>query len=228
MSNGDRRVEVIPLIRIELDEDELVRSLAVGRMKSRQAEVSSLVERSRDFLEPKAVYQYARVEAVEGDAVTLEGGHTLTSRILGDKLVCGQQVAPYVVTVGPKLEDEASRLGKINVFQSFVLERIADHAVGKAASEVRCRVGKQLEGPLSSFSPGTGTGELFRIEQQEVLFNMLDPATRIGVRLTPSFLMLPRKSVSGVFASTGKEYVACEHCPRERCQNRRIPYVGKY
>ena len=57
---------------------------------------------------------------------------------------------------------------------------------------------------------------LFGIEQQKPPFQILDPATAsVGVHLSPSLMMVTRKSVSGVLAATPQEYIARAHCPRQ-------------
>lgn len=55
----------------------------------------------------------------------------------------------------------------------------------------------------------------------------MEPTKSIAVRLTPAYVVVPRKSMSGVFAATLKEYVACEYCPR-KCDNRRTSFKGDY
>jgi len=80
---------------------------------------------------------------------------------------------------------------------------------------------------VSSFGPGEGTGKLFGIEQQTVLFQILQPFNSIGVQLTPSLLMMPKKSVSGVFAITDEEYIACQYCPK-KCENKSSAFRGEY
>ena len=67
-------------------------------------------------------------------------------------------------------------------------------------------------------SPGQ---EGWPIQQQRVFFGLL-PAEEIGVRLTTSCLMLPRKSISfviGLGPDMRADAVACDFCSkRERCQ----------
>jgi len=88
-------------------------------------------------------------------------------------------------------------------------------------------VEESLGDKVSDFGPGEGTGELFGIEQQTVLFRILQPLKSIGVQLTPSYLMIPKKSESGVFAVTDEEYVACQYCPK-KCEYRETAFRGKY
>jgi len=219
-------MEVIGSIPIELDAGELLRTLRVGMLKD--SDMPSLIEECHRLSEPKAVCTFLKVTGIEKDEVGLESGHTLKSIILADMLECGQTIVPYVVTIGPNLEKQASENAKDSVLRAWVMERIGDYALGKALNHIKSHVQKTLGSAVSGFSPGTGTGKLFGIEQQEKLFQILDPPKSIGVNLTPSYLMIPRKSVSGVFAATRREYVACQYRPREKCENRRNPFSGEY
>ena len=63
------------------------------------------------------------------------------------------------------------------------------------------------------------------IEEQRPLFEIIgDVEGTIGVRLSESLLMIPRKSVSGLFFSTDIRFQSCQLCPRKRCENRRARY----
>lgn len=217
-------MEVIDLIPIELDVEDLLQTLKNRRL--REKNIVPLIEDCRPLIEPKAVYTFLKVMNIEKDEVRLESGHTLKSIILADLLEGSQTIALYVVTIGPKLEEHASKEAKSSLLRGFIMESIADYAVDKATAYVRSCVKETLGNPISNFSPGSGTGKLFDIKQQETLFQILDPKT-IGVRLLPSYLMLPRKSISGVLAATPQEYVACKYCPRS-CEYRKKPYTGEY
>ena len=66
------------------------------------------------------------------------------------------------------------------------------------------------------------------ITQQQQLFSLFgDVEAKIGVRLTDSFLMLPMKSVSGVYFPTETSFESCRLCPRKVCPGRRAPYDPK-
>ena len=57
------------------------------------------------------------------------------------------------------------------------------------------------------------------------MFELLgDKAGEIGVRLTNSFLMIPNKSVSGMYFPTEWDYDNCRLCPRDACPSRQAPY----
>ena len=215
---------VIDPIPIVLDAAEFLQSLK-GRIPRMSEELVPLIREAGSILEPKAVYSFVRVVALSDDQIRLENGHALKSIVLGDTLEAGQEIVPHVITVGPRLEERASE--SKNMLRAYLLEKIADHALEKATDYLRSYTGQRLGQIISNFSPGSGTGELFAIEQQDAVFNILEPFKNVGVHLTPSFLMVPRKSVSGVFAATKEEYVACAHCQRQ-CESRRRPYKGSY
>jgi hypothetical protein len=218
-------MEIVDKIPVELDTKELIRTQKLGRVG--EDEVEALVEKARQLIEPKAIYTLLEVADVHNDEVQLKGGNSFKSIVLADKVKKGQTVAVYVVTIGSKLEKNASEVAKSSILQSFILEKIADSAISKARDYVKGLVEEKLGGRVSSFGPGTGTGKLFDIKQQEILFQILDPVKNIGVQLSPSYLMIPRKSVSGVFALIEVEYVTCQYCPK-KCDGRKKGFIGEY
>jgi hypothetical protein len=220
-------MQVVDHIPIKYDEEELLRELKVETLKGKKEEIISLIEESHGLIEPKAVYTHLEVVKIAGKSVCLDSGDVLEGVILADMLKCGQKVAPYVVTLGPKLEDHSSKLARDNVFLSFILSKIGDYALEIARGNIKLLVEESLGDKVSDFGPGEGTGELFGIEQQTVLFRILQPFESIGVRLTPNCLMIPKKSESGVFAVTDEEYVACQYCPK-KCEYRTSAFRGKY
>jgi hypothetical protein len=214
-------LEIINPIPLHLDPGELLQDL---RSQKLGEEMLALLPTAQLLIEPKAVYTKMKVISIENDRIQLENGHALSSVVLADLLERGQEILAYVVTIGPKLEEEAKQK---SLFQSFLLDKMGNYAVNKACAYLKSRVANVLGNVMSEFSPGSGTGELFSIEQQEPLFRILKPEASIGVRLSSSLMMIPRKSESGVFAATKEEYIPCEYCPR-KCESRRAPYKGAY
>jgi cobalamin-dependent methionine synthase I len=77
-------------------------------------------------------------------------------------------------------------------------------------------------GATCTYSPGQYK---WTIEEQKEIFEMVD-GSKIGVRLNESYLMVPFKSVSGVYGfgpeeKINKTRVACDLCPRQDCIGRR-------
>jgi hypothetical protein len=219
-------VIILNSIPLKIRAEDIQQTLKVRTQK--QQEATLIIKKGLKIIKPKAVYTFAKVKEIKKTKVCLDAGGFIQSKILADLLELEQTVAPFVTTIGGGLEHEASKEGKTSILNAWILEQTGDYALGKASAYVKSRVEETLGGKVSSFSPGSGTGRLFSIEQQKVIFEILDPPKNIGVNLSPSFLMVPRKSVSGVYAVTRQEYVACQYCPRERCINRRKPFSGEY
>jgi hypothetical protein len=63
------------------------------------------------------------------------------------------------------------------------------------------------------------------VQEQGPLFALLgEAAPAIGVELTPSYLMVPTKSVSGIRFPLEESFESCQLCSRPNCPNRRAPY----
>ena len=78
-------------------------------------------------------------------------------------------------------------------------------------------------GPLARMNPGSLAD--WPVTQQLALFALLgDVETGIGVTLTDHCLMLPLKSVSGLYFPTEVTFESCQLCPRTRCEGRRAAY----
>ncbi len=82
-------------------------------------------------------------------------------------------------------------------------------------------------------APGSGAANVWPITQQKELFSIFgNVEDLIGVKLTDRCLMVPLKSVSGLFFPTVNQFESCQLCPREVCSARRAPYdlelVRKY
>jgi hypothetical protein len=217
---------VVDPVPVKIRVDDVLHTLKIGTQK--QQEAKSTIEKGLGMISPRAVYTFAKVKSIKETRVLLDSGQYVQSIILSDTLELGQTVALFVATIGENLEREASRQGKTSILNAWVLEQTGDYALRKASAYVKARAEETLGGNVSCFSPGTGTGKLFSIDQQRTLFEVLDPQKNVGVTLSPSFLMVPRKSVSGILAATRQEYDACQYCPRERCMNRRKPFSGEY
>ncbi len=75
----------------------------------------------------------------------------------------------------------------------------------------------------SSVSPGSLID--WPVLEQKKLFQLYyGGAEKIGVTLTPSFLMQPVKSVSGIRYVSDYDFHNCDLCQREDCPSRQSPF----
>lgn len=136
-----------------------------------------------------------------------------------------------VSTIGIALEEKVDELMKEG---DYALSNILDSVGSAAVNETADRLGKEVLGysrdnelkNTRAFSPGSGASH-WKIKNQRLIFDSLNPA-EIGVNLTSSFTMLPKKSSSFVIG-LGKEVqqandlYSCEGCKRRDCPYRYTP-----
>jgi len=76
---------------------------------------------------------------------------------------------------------------------------------------------------LSRMSPGSLKD--WPVTEQSPFFSLFGNVEElIGVTLTESMLMIPRKSISGIFFPTEVMFFSCQLCPRKGCPARKAPY----
>ena len=127
-----------------------------------------------------------------------------------------------LVTIGPALEHEVSRLlARGETTRALLLDAVGSAAAEEAADLLEGRMRERAVGGSSRagaasrrFSPGYGRWPL---TAQPALFALL-PHADIQVDLLPSCLMAPRKSVSfAVWLGPGDDPHAPEACRTRRC-----------
>ena len=210
----------IPVI---LDVKEIAVRLRFDPAKSGFESLDGLVAFAEGLIKPRGVMMIAYVGA-KGERTVEVAGVTFESPILRQNLEETNKVFPYIITVGPELERAAASQG--DLLRQYYLEEIANIALEKAAAWLAGRLEERYGvGPLSNMSPGSL--EDWPITEQTKLFSILGDTERtVGVRLTDSLLMVPRKSISGILFPSEEGFVACQLCGRERCPGRKAPYNG--
>lgn len=212
--------ENLESIPVTLDLVEIAAGLGLDPARKAFAGLEELVTLAQGLIHPRGCYHVAFVEARGERSVELSG-IVFHSRILSGNLGGVDKVFPYIVTVGPDLERTAAAQG--DLVKQYYLEEIANIALEQAAvwlaGYLESRYG--VTG-LAGISPGSL--EDWPITEQDKLFSIFgDPERLVGVRLTESMLMVPRKSISGIFFPSEEGFVACQLCGRERCSARKAP-----
>ena len=190
------------------------------------AEVRGLLDRVQAAAKPKAAYKVCYIDRRSAEKVEIEG-RVFTSAVLAQNLEEVERVFPYVATCGTELEpleDAAADL-----FTRYCLDVLKELALAAARAHLleHLRIAYGASG-LSSMNPGSGDARLWPLGQQRPLFDLLGNVEQaIGVRLTPSLLMQPNKSISGIFFPSEQHFESCQLCTREDCPRRRAPYSGE-
>ncbi len=183
--------------------------------------VRDLAETIQPLLKAKGVYEACAIEARLEKGVRANGVE-LTSRILRHNLKEAQLLFPYVLTLGPELEERISSCP--DPLEQYYLDTIGNVALANVREDLEARLRAEYKvKQLSFMSPGSLTD--WPLEEQGPLFSLLgDVESAIGVRLNQSLVMSPRKSISGVYFPSQVPFLSCRLCPRRSCESRKAPY----
>lgn len=216
------KLKILDQITFELDIDKLFLLLRLERDHPFAEELISFAEQAASKIQPKAVFTRCEIEQRGEDFVAF-GGQVFHSRILALNLKDVNEVFPYIATCGIEADscdadDDILKKYWLDVIKELALEKALDYLFERIKSEHNFV-------QLPSMSPGSGTADIWPLEQQKNLFAIFGNVEQlIGVRLTDSCLMIPNKSVSGICFSRGQEFITCQLCPRENCSKRRAAY----
>jgi len=133
------------------------------------------------------------------------------------------RMAFCVCTIGPALEAEVTRLaGAGELLKAVVLDSIGSVAAEAVADYIDTKIAEESarEGLKTSCRASPGYGD-WDVREQAAVFALL-PAARIGVSLSETFMMTPRKSISfAMHVANEPERLrsenSCGNCGRTDC-----------
>lgn len=187
------------------------------------------IDRATELIEPASAYAVLVSEGVDGEHLLLQGGVRLRLGPHADLVAPAHRLILSVTTIGPRLETEVRRLmAGTDVLKGYMLDCAGVVAVGQASMAIRELVEQMAReedwGVGPSVYPGSPMG--WTVTGQRDLVRLV-PVDEIGVTLTPSCMLVPQKSSSGLIG-IGPGYEAaqvgtlCHWCSlRDSCWRRR-------
>ncbi|HPU00823.1 MAG: hypothetical protein GX890_00665 [Firmicutes bacterium] len=216
--------ELVTDLQVKLDLEQALRGQGVDPAKAsalitRVAE--SVLDEANALLKPAAIYGWLPVEDFQHERITFPGG-SFSGPLVARAFAGASRLYLALCTIGPDLEKRVAELMAGDMMQAMALDGAGTAAVSEVSRQVRERIAASAEKEGLSAGMHANPGqEGWPIEQQRIIFSLV-PAEKIGMRLTESCLMLPRKSVSFVIGCGEKMSagnVPCDFCSkRDRCQ----------
>jgi hypothetical protein len=226
------RMKVIDNIKLDLPDDigkDFLTRIMGGRMIPKMEELLDKYRKScLDIINPKGIYSIFEIKEIKGDEVYFDSGNIFKGPNIS-KILKGSEIAIiYIFTLGSGVDlliRETNEVGDniaviiMDSITTNILEYLGIYIAGKIKKE-----GLRKRGWAStcSYSPGQYK---WTIEEQKEIFSMLD-GSKIGVQLNSSYIMVPFKTVSGVYGFGSEDKIdrtriACDICPRKDCIGRR-------
>jgi hypothetical protein len=213
-------MEILQYRKIPLSTADVRRRLRLKKNQSLEA-VERLLDTAHSLMAIHTVYDVAYIEE-KGPAHVRVNSLVLRSKVLRRNLQSAERIFPFVITLGERFD--AALHEWPDLLEKFYLDAIGSAALAAARKLLANHLCQKfaLEG-LASMAPGSL--EDWPINEQRQVFALLgDVDAAVGVQLTSSLLMVPTKSVSGVFFPTRESFVSCQLCPRENCPSRKARY----
>lgn len=229
-------MKLIEDIKLKIDEKEVLRYQGYHRNKiGKTGEIilettRKEIEQGYCLFEPKGIYSTVMIKNISSEGrINLENGlHLEINNSMFNLLRGTSYLAFGLSTIGNHLEEKVAELFTQNEYP----KAIALDAVGTVAAKflsnyiksLVCQEAKKQNFQTTKyFSPGSGDLD---ITQQKNIFQII-PANKIEVKLTESYMMVPKKSSSWVIG-IGKEIIipskgndSCKICLAENCQFRK-------
>ena len=202
------KATLITNIPFTIDPVRVLREMKIPRAKSLDEieekplanAIRGAIAKAYTLIESKGIYRTFPLSGVEGNVVKgLETGDLFHGAHMVKLLTACGHATLLACTIGPKLEAEVERLQKAGeLTAAFALEMtggwMADYMADRVDERVEHEIKRAGYGRTMRFSPGYGDWTLDN--QPRVL--QLAEAERIGIALTETNIMIPRKSVSAV------------------------------
>ena len=217
------RLHLIDRIEFRPDPETISTRLRLGELAG-ALNLEGLLSQAARIAMPRAAWALFE-PAPAGKRQVVIAGERLTSRILRVNLRDAERVALFVATCGPELESWSE--GFDDPLERWVTDEICEEALRSAVVALEAALDNEIEGEYRT-SMNPGSLEDWPLVEQGPLFRALalagDVTRATGVELTGSFLMTPRKSLSGVRFASPRQFTNCMLCPRDDCAGRRMAY----
>ena len=180
----------------KLNENEILLYLGY-RGQEYPAEVEEQIRRCEEKVlaaaTPRLVWRKYQVDRELFSSLSLEG------KDIRELLDGCHEAVLMAVTLGPGVDRLLTRSSVSNMADAVIMDACASTAIENVADNFEADLRREVESESSyltdRFSPGYGD---LPLETQKKLCAALDTARKIGLFLSPSFLMIPGKSVTAV------------------------------
>ena len=212
-------LEGIPL---KFDVDQVLKSQGADPqiIRKRSPKLVEIAERAleqgRPLLDSKVIFRELSVLSIKHERLLLEDQNELKGKLIVKHLASAEKIIIILCTIGSRLEEYSLKKIKNDPVMGLAIEGVGSAAVEALANSVCTYFGEKaaeenLETtiPLNPGMIGWDVGE-----GQPQIFKLLD-AKELEVTLTPSCLMLPRKTLSmviGVGADIKVGGKTCDYC----------------
>jgi hypothetical protein len=162
----------------------------------------SMAARAGELIAPAAGLRLVRVAAAAEGQVSLVEGPRFSGQAVARHLGGATRAVAFVLTIGAALETEVTALGeRRELLDAYLLDLAGWAGIEAAVRVLRRDVAAALPRARLSHRLGPGHRDWPLTEQRDLVALFADEAT--PVRLSPHGVLIPFKSISGLFGVFG-------------------------
>ena len=220
----------IAFSELQLTRDKILKSLGYSADQAPpqvSAVTEELLEETAMHCEIRGGYMIVPEPVIDykSGRIQLSGVEFYTRKIVTNQLINAEKLALFVCTLGPGVGEWSKvYLEKGDYLEGYIVDKIGSLGVEKAMDLVQRQLADEMINDglkiTHRYSPGYCN---WHVSEQQQLFKLL-PADFCGVTLSPSSLMEPIKSVSGIIGigrRVEKNDYQCRVCEDQECIMRR-------
>lgn len=199
-----------------INKSEVVRYLGYGNNlpdKETDTLIDEMISLAQSSISPKGIHGIFQKEGCDG----LFEGEDIKAHLQGaDRCII------FAGTLGAKAEMQLTLFQKTDMHKAVIFDAVCDAYIEAFCDIYHQKLKEEFTYINTRFSPGYGD---YPIEKQKEIVRSLNADKLIGLTVSDSFILIPRKSVTavtGIFASPPEGRArGCESCNmKDRCKMR--------
>jgi hypothetical protein len=223
-------MRLIENINYNVAEDKIMAALQY-KMKASQSirmlkKVLFMIEKTKKIIQPKIIYTVKNIESKDKQDITLENEISFSLGNLHKTFNHSNSLTVFIATLGIELDKEINRyVQNHKLLDGYLLDFIGSYIIEQIVEGFQRSMDKDIKSlgqkTTRRFSPGYCS---WKLGQQKNIFATVE-GQRIGVQLSPGNLMVPKKSISGIFGVIEEDQISynpCLHCKKQNCDYKRI------
>lgn len=216
---------------IEINQGEVLRYLQYKNQdidNSLSEKIKKCINQTKEIINPRFIFRKYKIKKLkfsnEKNEVYFEGANlTLKSNDIYNLLLDCDECILMSATLGLEIEREIRKLTYTDLTKGIIIDACATTAIEEVCDIVQDNIAKNLlkEDKYITYRYSPGYGDL-PIEKNLDINNLLNSQKEIGLTVTNSGIMIPRKSVVALIGVSRRKISntkkSCENCSnRHNC-----------
>lgn len=222
-------------MEVKLEKKEILRYLGYRRKQELTPEMDQqilqLMEEVKRVADPRYTFLIfpCQPDESEKNIQVIGTDLVLEGKAIYNHMKYAKKVALLAATLGIEVERQIRKYELTEMSKALILDVCCVEYIEKICDLAECAIEQEVADEQlilnRRFSPGYGD---LPIETQAKFLAVTDAAKRVGINLTESFLMIPRKSVTAIIGLFDDETVARPRRKRLACNDCSMNKICEY